>query len=118
RASTQAGRAGIRSKRRIRGSDGMTDIEVGVAALAKLGALKLIEVAKVATPPPGLPAAVALRAAQNHGLPRGLDRHAGVPASVSLVVSPYGLLPRRGICVNHHRCGTISSARRERPLAR
>ena len=36
-------------------------------------------VAKRATPPPGLrPAAVALRAAQNHGLPRGLDRHAQV----------------------------------------
>src|SRR4029078_12788091 len=72
-----------------------------------------------ATPPPRpAPAAVALRAAQNGGLPCGLDRRARVPASVSLVVSPYDLLPRRGICVNHHRCGTISSARRERPLAR
>ena len=95
----------------------MTDIEVSFAALAKLGALKLIKVAKVATPPPGLrPAAVALRAAQNHGLPVAWTAMPGSLASVSLVVSPYGLLPRRGICVNHHRCGTISSARRERPL--
>src|SRR4029077_12579625 len=73
--------------------------------------------AKIATPPPGpRPAAVALRAAQNGGLPRGLDRRARVPASVSLVVSPYDLLPRRGICVNHHRSGTISSGRTARPL--
>ena len=78
-----------------------------------------VERHQATTPPPGpRPAAVALRAAQNGGLPRGLDRRARVPASVSLVVSPYDLLPRRGICVNHHRCGTISSARRERPLAR
>ena len=34
------------------------------------------------------------------------------------MASPYGLAWRRGICVGHHRCSTISSARRERPLSR
>ena len=32
------------------------------------------------------------------------------------MVAPFGLGSRRGICVYHRRCGTTSSARRERPL--
>ena len=73
---------------------------------------------KKATPRPGLrPAAVALRAAQNDGLPRGREPSSGSLASSSAMASPYGLAWRRGICVGHHRCSTISSARRERPLS-
>jgi hypothetical protein len=71
------------------------------------------------TPQPGLrPAAVALQAAQNDGLPRGREPSPGSLASSSAMASPYGLAWRRGICVGHHRCSTISSARRERPLSR
>ena len=74
---------------------------------------------KTATPRPGLrPAAVALRAAQNDGLPHGREPSPGSLASSSAMASPYGLAWRRGICVGHHRCSTISSARRERPLSR
>ena len=32
------------------------------------------------------------------------------------MAAPFGLGSRRGICVYHRRCGTTSSARRERPL--
>ena len=68
-------------------------------------------------PPPGLrPAAVALRATLNSGLAFSSDRRARIPRVNLPMAAPFGLGSRRGICVCHRRCGTTSSARRERPL--
>ena len=73
--------------------------------------------ATATTPPPGLrPAAVALRATQNSGLALAPTAEPRIPRVNLPMAAPFGLGSRRGICVYHRRCGTTSSARRERPL--
>ncbi len=52
---------------------------------------------------------------QHSGLAFSSDRRARIPRVNLPMAAPFGLGSRRGICVYHRRCGTTSSARRERP---